>query len=488
MHHPARRLNLWSFQGKTRILHLSWCAFFLSFVVWFNHAPLLAAIRAAFGLGDDEIKTLLILNVALTIPARIVVGMLVDRFGPRVSFTGLLAIGGALCFVFATASSYEALALSRFLLGFVGAGFVIGIRMIGEWFPARQVGLAQGIYAGWGNFGSAAAAITLPTLALWIGGADGWRFAVACTGGITIAYALVYFLNARDTPEGATYFKPNKHGGLEVTSRGDFFWYLVMNAPLYIALAMLAAKLGDLGLLSDLAHRAVDLVLLTTFCYQCVRIYQINRRVFQQPLPVVHRYKFKQVAILSLAYAVAFGSELAVVSMLPLYFQDTFGLTTVTAGLLAAPFGLVVVVMRPLGGYVSDRYGRKRTLVTVMIGLAAGYALMSQITAAWPIAFAVAACIGCGLFVHLGTGAVFAIIPLIQRRLTGQIAGLAGAYGNAGGVAFLTVLAALDAPTFFLSIAASAAVLCGLVLFLDEPTGTMAEVLPDGTVQLIDVT
>ena len=488
MHHPARGLHLWSFQGKTRILHLSWCAFFLSFVVWFNHAPLLAAIRDTLGLSDAEIKTLLILNVALTIPARIIVGMVVDRFGPRISFTGLLVGSGGLCFLFAAAESYELLALSRFLLGFVGAGFVIGIRMIGEWFPARQVGLAQGVYAGWGNFGSAAAAITLPTLALSIGGAEGWRYAVASTGVIAIVYALVYYLSARDTPEGATYFKPNKHGGLEVTSRGDFFCYLLMNAPLYLALSLLATKLTDLGLLSELAHRSIDLILLSTFCYQCLRIYQINARVFVQPHPSVHRYKFKQVAILSLAYAVVFGSELAVVSMLPLFFQDTFGLSSVTAGLLAAPFALVVVVMRPLGGHVSDRFGRKRTLVTVMIGLACGYALMSQIGAGWPIAMAVAACIGCGLFVHLGTGAVFAIIPLIQRRLTGQIAGLAGAYGNAGGVAFLSVLAAVDTSTFFLTIAASAAVLVGLVLFLDEPTGSMAEVLPDGTVQLIDVT
>jgi MFS transporter, NNP family, nitrate/nitrite transporter len=293
MHHPARGLHLWSFHGKT-----------------------------------------LILNVALTIPARIIVGMVVDRFGPRISFTGLLVAGGGLCFLFAAAESYELLALSRFLLGFVGAGFVIGIRMIGEWFPARQVGLAQGIYAGWGNFGSAAAAITLPTLALSIGGAEGWRYAVASTGVITIVYALVYYLSARDTPEGATYFKPNKHGGLEVTSRGDFFCYLVMNAPLYLALSLLATKLAGLGLLSEPVHRSIDLILLTTYCYQCLRIYQINARVFVQPRPSVHRYKFKQVAILSLAYAVAFGSELAVVSMLPLFFPDTFGLSSVTAGLI----------------------------------------------------------------------------------------------------------------------------------------------------------
>jgi len=182
-------LNLLSFKGKTRILHMSWFAFFLTFVVWFNHAPLLATIREAFGLSDQEVKILLILNVALTIPARVIIGMLVDRFGPRIVFSLLLFISSFLCFFFATAQSFEMLAVTRFLLGFVGAGFVIGIRMISEWFPARQLGLAEGFYKGLGNFGSAAAAMTLPALALYFGGDDGWRYAVGTTGVIIFIYS-----------------------------------------------------------------------------------------------------------------------------------------------------------------------------------------------------------------------------------------------------------------------------------------------------------
>ena len=153
------RLNLFSFSGKTRILHMTWFAFFLTFYVWFNHAPLMATIRDTFSLTDQQVKMLLILNVALTIPARIIIGMLVDAFGPRRIYSLLLFISSFLCFGFAFADSFEQLALMRFLLGFVGAGFVIGIRMISEWFPARQVGVAEGIYGGWGNFGSAAAAL-----------------------------------------------------------------------------------------------------------------------------------------------------------------------------------------------------------------------------------------------------------------------------------------------------------------------------------------
>ncbi|HSG92268.1 MAG TPA: MFS transporter, partial [Methylotenera sp.] len=64
----ASKLKFLSFSGNSRILHLTWIAFFISFVVWFNHAPLLVSIRDALGLTDQQIKTLLILNVALTIP------------------------------------------------------------------------------------------------------------------------------------------------------------------------------------------------------------------------------------------------------------------------------------------------------------------------------------------------------------------------------------------------------------------------------------
>ncbi len=180
---------------KIKTLHITWFAFFLTFVVWFSHAPMLAFIKE-------------ILNVALTIPARIVIGILVDKFGPRNIYSFLLVSSSFLCFGFAFAETYEQLALFRFLLGFVGAGFVIGIRMVGEWFPAKQVGVAEGIYGGWGNFGSAAGAMTLPTLALLIGGDDGWRYALAITGVMSGLYGLFYYTQARNTPKGSTYFKP----------------------------------------------------------------------------------------------------------------------------------------------------------------------------------------------------------------------------------------------------------------------------------------
>ncbi len=481
------RANFLSFTGRAKILHTTWFAFFVTFLVWFSHAPLLVAIQESMGLSDQQIKTLLILNVALTIPARIITGMLVDVYGPRKTYTAMLVSTAGLCFFFATATSFEVLALARFLMGFVGAGFVIGIRMISEWYPARQLGLAEGIYKGMGNVGSAVAAVSLPTIAVMFGGDDGWRYATALTGVIALIYSGVYYASVRDTPVGSTYFKPNKSGGLEVTSKRDFFFYLVMNVPMYGALAVLTWKVAGLGLLSDLAANIIYAVLVAIYTFQASQIYKVNREIFHKPVEKVLQYKFKQVAILSIAYAVTFGSELAVVSMLPLFFKDTFLIPISLAGMFGACFAVTDVLSCPSGGFISDKFGRKTSLVLLLCGASIGFFGMSQITGDWPIAMAVAVMMVSSFFLGAAAGCVFAVVPLIKRRLTGQIAGMVGAYGNIGAVLFLTVFSLVSPSVFFMTIAVGIACAAAASMFLDEPNSTMAEIMPDGTVQLIEV-
>ncbi|MCV6606454.1 MAG: MFS transporter, partial [Porticoccaceae bacterium] len=429
----------------------------------------------------QQVKALMILNVALTIPARIVIGILVDKFGPRHVYSGLLLISSALCLIFAFSTSYEQLAMMRFLMGFVGAGFVIGIRMVGEWFPHKTVGIAEGIYGGWGNFGSAAAAMSLPTLALVYGGDDGWRYALATTGVIIGLYSFVYYRLARNTPKGSTYFKPKKSGGLEVTSKGDFVMYILMNIPMYLALGVLSWKLSPsgVGLLGETAMYAIWAVLVALFFFQVHSIWQVNKEHLTQGVPELDKYHFKNVAILDWSYFVTFGSELAVVSMLPLFFLETFeGLDPVKAGLLASGFAFMNLVARPTGGWFSDRFGRRKALMILIGGLALGYFILSQVTGGWWIWLAVMATMCCSFFVQAGEGAVFAVVPLIKRRMTGQIAGMAGAYGNVGAVTYLTVLSFVDYSTFFMVIGASAVVVFFIAMRMDEPKGQISEVLP----------
>lgn len=489
----SSKLNLLDFsQTNIRTLHLTWFAFFLTFVVWFSHAPLKPLIMETFNMSIEQWKALLILNVALTIPARIVIGILVDKFGPRIVYSLLLISSGFMCLAFASAQTYEQLALTRFFLGFVGAGFVIGIRMVGEWFPARQVGLAEGVYGGWGNFGSAAAAFILPTVALTVyGGDNGWRYAIGTTGLIAMIYGVNFYLRARNTPKGSTYFKPKKSGGLEVTSKGDFYFYLAMNIPMYVILAVLAWKLSPagVGLLTTSTSYILYGVLILLAVYQFSQIYRVNKEMLTEGAPEHDKYKFKQVAVLDWAYFVTFGSELAVVSMLPAFFLETFeGMTLAKAGMLGAAFAFMNLVARPGGGYISDKFGRRKSLTIFIAGLSVGYFILSQVSGTWPVALAVAAVMMCSFFVQAGEGAVFAIVPLVKRRMTGQIAGMAGAYGNVGAVTFLTIYSFVDASTFFMVIGAAALLILGVVQFLEEPQGHMTEVLEDGTVQKIELT
>lgn len=477
-------------EPRIRVLHFTWLAFFITFLIWFAHVSLMPSIASSMQLTEPEVKAILVLNVALTIPARILVGVLVDRFGPRASYSVLLALCGVLCLGFAAAQSFEQLAVMRFLLGLTGAGFVVGIRLVSEWFPAREMGIAEGIYGGWGNFGAAAAKMVMPVLAVGVfGGAFGWRWAIAITGVIAILYSAVFYRNVRDTPRGATYWKPKGTGALEVTSPSDLWFYLLVNLPIYLVLYVLVWRLSDGGLavlppLLELASYAAITGMMVSHSW---KIWQQNRHLRRAAVPAEQRYRFKQVAILDLAYLACFGSEIAVVSMLPTFYGETFALSPMTMGLMAGSFTVMNVVARPLGGWLSDRIGRRRVLVVCLATQTGGYLLLSDVSAAWGVALAVAVTLVTSVFVQAACGAVYSIVPLIQRRMTGQIAGMAGAYGNVGGVLFLTVLSFVSPAWFFVSIAGVSALAFVAACFLDEPRGFMVEVDAAGNTQRIAV-
>ena len=490
MSHNSHRFNPLSFTGRYRILHLTWFAFFMSFVVWLGLGPIMPFIQEALDLTNQQAKVLLILNVAMTIPARVIVGMLVDKFGPKIMYSSILVLGGGISIAFAWAETYEELALLRFLSGFIGAGFVVGIRMISEWFPAKQTGIAQGIYGGWGNFGSAGAAMTLPFIAVSMGDVNGWRYAVTFAAIAAIAYGVIYFFSVSDTPKGSTYFKPKKSGAMEITSKGDLFLYIAMNIPLYLALAVLTWKLSpeNMGLIATETTYAIYLALVVTYAAQVWKIWSVNAHILKKPVPALHRYKFKQVAILNWAYFVTFGTELAVVSMLAMFYVSWFELPKITAALLAGIYPFINLVARPGGGWISDKFGRRKTLIVIFTGIAASFLALGLVEKDWSIWLVVGITIIAGIFSKAGSGAVFAMVPLIQRRMTGQIAGMAGAYGNVGAVMFLTVNSMVDYDIFFVVIGVVAVVVLALIIFfLEEPEGTMTEVLEDGTVQMIDV-
>ena len=133
--------------------------------------------------------------------------------------------------------------------------------------------------------------------------------------------------------------------------------------------------------------------------------------------------------LLSLFYFVTFGGFVALGLGLPKLLQDIFHLTRADAGLRVAGYVVAATVMRPVGGWLSDRVGGARLLAMAFLGagvLALG--MISDHIVLFTIgALGVAACIG------MGNGGVFKLVPQYFAEDTGAVTGLVGAIGGLGG-------------------------------------------------------
>ncbi|MGP4040513.1 MFS transporter [Gracilibacillus sp. D59] len=440
------------YNGQKQMLTLATLGFFISVMVWFNMAPFQSTIQEQLLLTSDEVGALMIVNLALSIPGRIVVGRLVDRFGPRNVFSILLITMSIPCFVFALGTTYMQLLISRLILGTIGASFVIGIRMVTEWFPTKQAGLAQGIYAGWGNFGSAFAALTLPTLAVLFGGENGWRYAMCLTGILALLYGVVYFLKAKNTPSWKKFQYTKTANPIKATSHYDFRILLLLTIPIYGGMAILVWTLQETGVLTNFVAIFLYSAIVLFYTFNMIKRWKSNQRYLQQEIPEKEKFSMKNVAILSFGYFATFGSELAIISMLPLFFQNTFTINAVFAAAIASSFAFTNLIARPAGGWLSDRFGRKKITMMLLSSLSLLYIMMAFVNSSWPIYLALFLTICCSLISQAASGAIFSMVSLIKKNRTGQIAGMVGAYGNIGSLCFLAVLNLFFPTSFFIAI------------------------------------
>jgi NNP family nitrate/nitrite transporter-like MFS transporter len=117
----AARIRLLNFStAPTRAFHLSWIAFFLSFVAWFGIAPLIAVVRDDLKLTKAQIGNSVIASVAITIFARLLTGWLCDRFGPRRTYSALLLLGALPVMGIGLSHSYQSFLLFRLAIGLIG--------------------------------------------------------------------------------------------------------------------------------------------------------------------------------------------------------------------------------------------------------------------------------------------------------------------------------------------------------------------------------
>src|ERR1041384_2066624 len=377
----ATRIRLSDFSSPPmRAFHMSWLAFFLCFFGWFGIAPLMPVIRQELHLTKAQIGNLTIASVAITVLVRVLIGWLCDRIGPRRAYTWLLILGSLPGMGVGLAHDYNTFLLFRLAIGAIGASSVITPYHTSVMFAPNIVGAANAAAAGWGNLGVGVTQIVMPLLfsgfvSLGVGAWWGWRMAIFVPGVMMFLAGIAYYRLTRDTADGDF---------IELRARGK---QTARNS----AGASFAAAGRD-----------------------------------------------PRVWALFVIYGACFGMELTIDNVAALYFTDYFHLTLTTAGLVAGSFGMMNIFARALGGIVSDRLHRRwglrgRTLLLGATICAEGLALMlfSQMRV---LPLAISAMMLTGLFIKMSNGATYALVPFVNKRALGAVAGIVGAGGNLGSV------------------------------------------------------
>lgn len=441
----ATRIRLFSIGSPPmRAFHVTWFAFFLCFFAWFGVAPLMKIVRDEMALTQSQIGWLVIGSVSVTVVARLLIGWLCDRIGPRLAYTGLLLVGSLPVMGIGLAQSFETFLIFRVAIGVIGASFVITQYHTSVMFAPNVVGTANATTAGWGNLGGGVTQLVMPLVlgvltvgayvpftdvrflpGLGLSDAAGWRVAMVLAGAMCALAGVAYYFLTQDAPEG-NYRELRAAGKLppKQSVKGSF-----------------AAAAKD-----------------------------------------------PRVWALFVVYGACFGIELTVNNVLALYFIDYFDFFSSMnavravqwAGAAAMLFGLMNVFARTLGGALGDLFGRRwglsgrvRWLFIALFAEGLALMLFSQTPV---LALAIPALVVFSLFVQMSEGATFSVVPFINRKALGSVAGIVGAGGNAGAVAagFL-FRGAVPWPTAFLVLGALVTVTAFLAFAVRFSTETETE-------------
>jgi NNP family nitrate/nitrite transporter-like MFS transporter len=399
---------------KWRTLVLATVGFNFSFLIWFSFAPFTGPMADEFGLSLAEIGILASAAIWLAPFGRILTGWLSDKYGAPTVFAIVLAYVGVFSMASAFAQNYTVFFVERLIVATAGITFVIGIQHVSEWFEADQLGTAEGIYAGIGNAGAAGGALILPRV-----------FPTTWSGPL-----------------------------FETNWRAAFFYTGIVSIGLAIAYYLLGEAAR-----SDEKRRATE-----------------ESASFTDWVHTATRYG---TVVLALAYIMSFGLELSMNGWLATYYREGFDTSTlVLASTFAATFSVAAGLLRPIGGYVSDRLAREeRNILPIFEGryreqwtfVALSFIVCSMVlmTVAG-LSGIVLAAVGAGFVVGMACafaeGAIFAQVPAMFPDSSGAVAGVVGGIGTVGGIVYPLVYSATMFPNLHVGYAVVAVSMLPIVL------------------------
>jgi NNP family nitrate/nitrite transporter-like MFS transporter len=335
--------------------------------------------------------------VSATIIARLIIGRLTDKYGPRKVYTWLLILCSFPVMFIGLADSYTSFLLFRLGIGVIGASFVLTQFHTSVMFAPNIKGTANATAGGFGNTGGGATQILMPLIAAglvgvgWVSKADSWRYAMIFPGVMLLVMAWLYWKYTKDTPAGNFNELPQTETGKKENT------------------FLLAAK---------------------------------DYRTW----------------VLTIAYAACFGVEITIDNFAATYFHDDYKATLIMAGLLASLFGWINIFARALGGIVSDKVGKrygfngKVSLLAVLL-LLEGVGIMLFANAGG-ITMAIVMMFFFGLCLKMANGATYSIVPFVNPKAVGSVAGIVGAGGNVGAMLIGFLFKSMSYTTAFLYLGA----------------------------------
>nr|AAD49571.1 nitrate transporter [Cylindrotheca fusiformis] len=383
----ATEIKLCNFsRPHMRAFHFSWIGFFIAFFIWFAIAPLLSEIQDTLDLDKKEVWTSSIVGVGGTIFMRFLLGPFCDKIGPRVLFTFVLCFASIPTACTGFVNSATSLAVLRLFIGTAGGTFVMCQYWTSRMFTKQVVGTANALVGGWGNLGGGVTQLVMGSALFPLfkeifknepdPAETAWRWVSIVPAVVAFAIGLLIFFYSDDAPKG-NYNEMKKNGAMADVSAAASF-------------------------------RTGALNLNTWFLF--------------------------------IQYACCFGVELTMNNAAALYFKEKFSLTTEEAAAIASIFGWMNLFARGAGGFLSDkanaRMGMRGRLWTHTILLACEGALVLVFANTGSLTGAIVVMVFFSLFVQAAEGSSYGIVPYVDPPATGAIAGIIGAGGNTGAVAF----------------------------------------------------
>ena len=367
-------------EGHWPTLFAAFLYFDFSFMMWTMLGPLATEINESlslrgFSMNDDQTATLLAVPVLAGAILRLVLGIFVDKFGPKkTALVSQMIVIATLFYGYLAAETitYDQLLFVALGLGFAGASFAVALPQAGQWYPPRMQGTVLGI-AGAGNIGVVIDFLFAPKIAeIW-----GWPSVFLVGGVLSFIVLIAYMFMAKDAPSSVYKPNPKKLGDyMKLMRDRDTWWFNLFYA----------VSFG--GFIGFANYMKVYLM----------NPYQADMASFG--LNVMDEGNVKVIA-------------------------GYFGALCIFAGAL----------LRPVGGAIADKMGGIKSLY-VFYGSIIVLALISAFVslpfwAAIVVMFLIMANLG------MANGSVFQLVPQRFGKDIGVMTGLIGMAGGLGGTALI---------------------------------------------------